>query len=393
MKRLLLTLIIILTSSQAYPLVFYKVSPDYEISVSMSVVVVDTTPITTKWHINVKVRDMLTKKYIKAWDKTTSDPADFDRSGSRELAAFTKDYDGYDLAYKVMIESVFKIAMQIQDAGLIPVIKYGKIDQIDNAGGTMFHRTGEQPSGTWSSKRRYTYVKTYFPDYYISAAISPVMSDDKKTVLSWITTFQIYGSIGHEMSIWKESETDILNFDITEPDTHTKDTFTIASATWLDAQKAMFVKTHLIISKIVKSQTDILVEARFGDINFTNGDNVMLIDLRNGILPDGNMIEYVSTLPSSPETISPANGVTLNSTPVLFSWVAAANATSYKLTYWDSTVYKPNPVKTNVTVSGTSTQITLPISTTEKWYTWYVVGINDDGEGVYLGDQYFTIKQ
>ncbi len=398
MKRLLLTLLILLTSSQAYPLVSYKVSPDYEIQASM---------ITTDkgWKVNIKIRDMLLKKYIKAWASTAVTPEDIDLTGNRDLAVFNHEYGetydcniigesigtcNYKKAYKAITYSVFKIAMQIQDAGLIPAIKYGNIDQI-SVDGTMYHSTNIKPTGNYKNFRKIIYIKKYLPDYYIYAGIRPVMSEDNLSVLSWITTFEV--SMGRDMTIWTASETNLLNFDLTEPDTHTKSKFIIQSATWLDAQKAMFVQTHLLMSRMIKKNPELLLEVKFEPIEFTSDNNVKLIDLANGIIPDGTMEAYTPNMAASPELISPAGSSIINENPITFSWASSANSTSYKLSYYDSTVYSQNPVITDIFTSSTSAQVTLPILPTVKSYTWHVTGINDEGEGEASLNKVFTTKR
>lgn len=386
MKRLLLTLLIILTSSPAYSLVSYKVSPDYEIQASM---------ITTDkgWKVNIKIRDMLQKKYIKAWSETAVAPEDIDLTGNRDLGAFNHEYGesfgcnivgesigtcNYKRAYKAITYSVFKIAMKMQDAGFIPIIRYGSIDQISTTG-VMYHSTKIQPTGNY---RKIIYTKKYIPDYSIYTGISPVMSDDNLSVESWITTFEVteYAS-ARSNTIWTESESHILNFDLTEPETHTKSKFIIPSATWLDAQKAMFVQSHLLMSRMINKNPEILLEVKFSPIEFTNKDNVKLINLADGILPDGTMVDYVSTLPSIPQIVLPTGGATLKS-PVTFSWQTAANSTSYKLEYWEN-----GKTHKFATTQSTSVQIAMPPGE----YHWNIAGVNNDGEGEY-SSSYFTAE-
>lgn len=383
--------ILIILSGNAHALKIMQVYPDYEIHVRMRVVIVDKYPLTTKWRISVRIRDMLQREYLKAWNDDTASPEDFDRSGSRELSTFSKLYGSYDDGYKVFVESVFKIAMQIQDAGLIPIIKYDGIYQTNDSVNQMFHDITEIPTGNWKSTRKAVYITKYVPDYVILSGISPVMSEDKSSVASWKTYFKIYygNYIGTSNIIeaWSESETNLMSYNLS-CSACTKDTFEVSSATWLDAQKEMFRKTYAITTKMLKNNNSLLIESQFDDIPFMSTNGVILIDLRNGVIPDGTM-EAASTLfPASFDIENPVNSSTTSVSPVTFTWKSSSNATSYRLEITSSGL--PNKI---ITTSNTYAVVDLSVSSTMRWYYWSVYAINDYGETESLSTQWFTTIQ
>ena len=386
-----ITILIILISGNAYAIKIMRVYPDYEIHVRMRVVIVDETPLTTKWRVSVRIRDMLQREYLKAWNDDTASPEDFDRNGSRELSTFSKLYGSYDEGYKVFVESVFKIAMQIQDVGLIPIIKYDGLYQTNDSVNKMFHDITEIPSGNWKSTRKAVYITKYVPDYVISSGINPVMSASGNTVESWNTYFKIYygNYVGTSNIIeaWSESETNLMNYNLS-CSACTKDTFEVSSATWLDAQKEMFQKTYAIITKMMRNNSSLLIESQFDDIGFMNTDGVMLIDLRNGVIPDGTMEAASALFPASFDILNPANSSTISVSPVTFTWQSSPNATSYTLKLTSSGL--PNQI---ITTSNTYTTVNVSVSSAPRWYYWSVYAINDYGETQSSSTQWFITQE
>ena len=162
MKRILIILtILILSVSSAFALVTHKSYPDYEIQVSMYVYLPQsTTGGSMTWISTVKLKDMLTKQYVKAWNvgdslldlnlagggTLTSHQTKPDNSTNPSPILSIAQYQNFYDAYKVISSDVFKIAKLIQTAGKIPVIKFGKIDLIGTNG--LFYMTKEiQPTG------------------------------------------------------------------------------------------------------------------------------------------------------------------------------------------------------------------------------------------------------
>lgn len=395
MKKLIISAIAItvieLVTTTADALKTTKVYPDYTITASI---------ITTNkgWKVNIKIRDMTLKRYIKAWSETTTEPEDIDLAGNRSLSSFSHEYgDSSDIvgmsgntynyikAYKAITYSVFMIAKKIQDAGLIPIVKYGSIDQI-STDGAMFHAKDYQPTGNY---RKAISVIKYVPDYYIYTGISQVMSEDGLSVDHWKTTFEVikYGE-GRGVKIWKGDETNVLKFDLSETSEYTKSEFIIISDTWLDAQKEMFVKTHLIITKMLYKNNNLLIEAKYGDIEFTDSAGVMLIDLRNGIIPDGTMQTIIALFPASFDILNPANSSTISVSPVTFTWQSSPNATSYTLKLTSSGL--PNQI---ITTSNTYTTVNVSVSSTPRWYYWSVYAINDYGQTQSSSTQWFITQQ
>ncbi len=164
MQRILIILTILMLSvSSASALVTYKSYPDYEIQVTMYVYLPKSGQGGgMTWISTVKIKDMLTKQYVKAWN--TGEPLlSLNLAGGGTLTSHqtipnndTKPnpilgvplYQNFYDAYKVISSDVFKIAKMIQDADKIPVIRYGKVDLIGTNG--LFYMPKEiQPTGAY----------------------------------------------------------------------------------------------------------------------------------------------------------------------------------------------------------------------------------------------------
>jgi len=145
--------ILILSVSSASALKTEKSYPDYEIQVSMYLKIInDEIPMT--WITTVKIKDMVKKEYIKAWN-TGDALLSLNLAGGGTLNAHntipnksTKQLNFAD-AYKVLSSNVFKIAKKIQDAGKIPVIKFGKIESILTKTGTFYMPIESKPTGAY----------------------------------------------------------------------------------------------------------------------------------------------------------------------------------------------------------------------------------------------------
>jgi hypothetical protein len=145
--------ILILSISSASALRVENAYPDYEIQVSTVVKIInDKTPMT--WIATIRVKDMLKKEYVKAWSVGDT-LLNLNLAGGGTLTAHqtipnkaTKQLN-FAEAYKVISSDVFKIAKMIQDAGKIPVIKYGKIDLILQSHGTFYMPTENLPTGAF----------------------------------------------------------------------------------------------------------------------------------------------------------------------------------------------------------------------------------------------------
>jgi len=151
--KYIMLLIAVLLSSQAQAFVIQKAAPDYEIYVSMYLKIIDDDmPMT--WITTVKIKDMVKKEYIKAWN-TGDALLSLNLAGGETLNAnktipnkSTKQLNFAD-AYKVLSSDVFKIAKMIQDAGKIPIIKFGKIDSILTKNGTFYMPMENKPTGEY----------------------------------------------------------------------------------------------------------------------------------------------------------------------------------------------------------------------------------------------------
>ncbi len=246
---------------------------------------------------------------------------------------------------------------------------------------------------TTSAIAGFVEIKKYFADYTIYASIKPMMSNDGLSVLSWQSAIRIQkyvGSANRYLKLWTNSETNILNFDLTEPADRTISEFITPAASWLEAQQDMFVNAYAIAQKINKADAAILPAIVFAPINFTNTENVKLIDTGNGILPTGEMIATPISLPGAFETLSPANAAMVSTPSVTLTWTPSARATSYRVKYWaDSN--SANAI--TATTSATSYNITVIVGSSNKWYDWQVTAINDDGETEAFASPYFITHQ
>jgi hypothetical protein len=139
-----------------------------------------------------------------------------------------------------------------------------------------------------------TLNRRYYADYTIYASIKPLMSNDRLSVLSWQSVIKVKSYAGRTwktyMRLWTNSETNIRNFDLTEPADRTVSEFITSAATWLEAQQDMFVNAYLVAQKINRPSIYILPEIVFSAIDFTNNDNVTLIDTTAGALPTGEIV-------------------------------------------------------------------------------------------------------
>ena len=230
-------------------------------------------------------------------------------------------------------------------------------------------------------------IKKYFADYKIYTGIKPVMSEDGLSVTGWVTSVKIKTATRF-MDLWTPAETNILNYDLTEPDTHTKSEFLITSETWQAAQQVMFVNAYKIAQKLNTDPT-ILPEIIFSSIDFVNTDNVKLIDTTTGALPTGEMIPKPVLPPGDFETLSPANAATVSSSPVTLTWTPSARATSYKIEYYN----EYSGTHSFATTTATSYQLAVTVGSTNKWYYWKVTAINEDGETEAWATPYFVTHQ
>ena len=131
-----------------------------------------------------------------------------------------------------------------------------------------------------------------------------------------------------------------------------------------------------------------MMEAKYGDIEFTDSAGVMLIDLRNGIIPDGTMQTIIALFPASFDILNPANSSTISVSPVTFTWQSSPNATSYTLKLTSSGL--PNQI---ITTSNTYTTVNVSVSSTPRWYYWSVYAINDYGQTQSSSTQWFITQQ
>jgi len=138
-----------------------------------------------------------------------------------------------------------------------------------------------------------TLMKRYYADYNIYASIKPLLSNDGLTVISWQSAIKVKSYTGKTekiyLKLWTNSETNIRNFDLTEPADRTVSEFITPAANWLEAQQDMFVNAYLVAQKINRQNASIIPEIVFGNIEFITPDNIKLIDTSNGILPTGEM--------------------------------------------------------------------------------------------------------
>jgi hypothetical protein len=162
---IVLIISVMLSASSVFAMKVQKAYPDYEIQVSA--IVIHPINNSTSYTVTVKIKNMLTKKYINAWTTgdslldfnltrtdgtigsfrvTPNEPCATNCLGNSDVVKF------YSEIYKVIASDVFRVAMKIQDAGFIPVIKYGKMDFID-VDGNLYIPKEIQPTGTWANGR------------------------------------------------------------------------------------------------------------------------------------------------------------------------------------------------------------------------------------------------
>ena len=162
MKKLILSAIsisiaIIVISGNAYALKTMKVYPDYTINVRLDI---DKEGY---YQVSISIRNNATKETIKGWNlHDTVTQVKLDSSG--ELKSFTKTFDrdreeyNYPDAFNYAVENAFRIALIIQDAGLIPQIDFKEFDLTNSAGNmtgfkNFINISPAIPTGEWRNVR------------------------------------------------------------------------------------------------------------------------------------------------------------------------------------------------------------------------------------------------
>ena len=163
MKKLIISAIIIFASiSDVYALKTIRVYPDYTINVKLDTY--EKTAYVYYYKVTISLRNNITKETLTAWN-LHDDVTDVKLDGSGELKSFIKEFeedreeDNYTGAFNFAVENAFRIALIIQDAGLIPQIDFKEFDLTHSDGRMTFFRnfvnvnpTGI-PSGEWRNVR------------------------------------------------------------------------------------------------------------------------------------------------------------------------------------------------------------------------------------------------